>query len=799
MSEELGNSMKVAYLPDSFGSNSNLPQIISKTNNIGIINWRGWNEELINNSLFNLWEAEDGTKFPVYNLYKHGYFTGVDGLLKLYHSTWSKKENTIWDAKTNAKQYAKNYIEWLKNELEILKPLSESTGRRILIPIGSDQMPMIRGWKFIVEEMNNQDLENEYLLSDFEKFMQDVVNDNQVIENANIIKGQFRYGKTARAHKTITSSRYDIKQLSRLVENLLYGELEPISVMYKKMGGEYPSTVILEATKRLLSCHAHDSLGGCNTDETNRSIVSRLEAVKSIIEGQITLIKKRIASAVNLTNDEILLWNLKPVLGKIDFEICVNLLTQNFDIYDGDIKVNYSINNQKYFDNENFQVVDAANIKNFNYAKKKYVQTDLNATNFLFDENDGRFETIINFQLDMPSFGYKIISLKQLLGINEIVVNKISIAETKNFKLELKDNKINSIFVEDFFDFEATIDDGDTYDYSPLKNLNRNIAVLKKVMVQNIINNNISILSLKYFYLFNSGIKYYDSKEQILNVKFIIKDNYIDVKINLQNEMRNIRWRSIVKTNILKTKYSFADQCSSIQKRLIHDSKVKEAIENDWIDVPIEIESNESLVYLANEKNAFALFTKGNNEYQIIGSNDEKIALTLFRRVSLIGKRNLLYRRGRASGIDNYPHKTPDSNLNKHLEFNFGIASLNDTNKLNFMSKKFNLRSVYYQKQNINPFHFQGDTFVLSQRFIKTQLKNNSFLEINNADLLVQTALKESWDKNYFIIRYYNPTNKIIEIKSKNIVHECNLTEEISDKKNLSIKPNEVKTFAIKL
>jgi hypothetical protein len=74
--------------------------------------------------------------------------------------------------------------------------------------------------------------------------------------------------------------------------------------------------------------------------------------------------------------------------------------------------------------------------------------------------------------------------------------------------------------------------------------------------------------------------------------------------------------------------------------------------------------------------------TSGENNVEARNENDKTcIYLTLFRSVGYLGKRDLLYRPGRASGIDEYEVETPAAQLLTHLSFKIGwFTTEKDTN-----------------------------------------------------------------------------------------------------------------------
>lgn len=806
LSEQLGHSMKVAYLPDTFGFNANLPQLVQQTKNLGIINWRGAEDGLINHSLFNMWEADDGTKFPLYNLYQHGYYTGVGGLLKQYRSNWATNHLVEWSPKTKAKEHAQFYIDWVKPELEILKPLAASTGNRILIPVGSDQMPMARGWKAVVQAMNELDQEHEYILSDFESFMADLTTDETVMKNAQTVKGQFRYGKYARAHKTITSSRYDIKKFSRLTENMLYSELEPLAVIYEQLGGEYPHAIILEASKMLLQCHAHDSLGGCNTDETNRTILARLESARGLLEGQITLIKKRIADAIPLQNNQILLFNLLPNAQKREFTMDIYTKTPSFKLKDRDNEIEFGTVSQKYYNNKDFRIEkvtpqfiepDAVNVA---------AEGPSNATNLVLGDPEGRFGTTINFNLEMPGLGYKVLDLEPIAETlwqptinNEKLTNDFYELSFKNNEFQLYDKRTKTL-IENAFVFEAVIDHGDTYDFSPPADCLHNLATLQKATVVASQDVHLGILDCDLDFKLAAPSHHQILKNQKIKARFILNGSRIDCHLEMNNQNSDLRWRLLFKTDIHHSELSYADQCFAITSRKIVEPLVNQCQLEKWSDVPIEIEAMESLVYLQDETHRHAIFTSGNNEYQIIGQDAEIIAITLFRGVSYMGRRDLLYRGGRASGINDYAHPTPDSNLLTPLSFDLALYRSNADDNLNRLSKIWNQPTVYYQRQTLNQFLWKGDTFVLSQRPLPKQELTKELINLGtDFGQVVVSALKKSWDNKKVLLRVYNPTNKTLNLDHSAVIGTTDLMENPLSTNSAVLRPNEIRTLVLEL
>jgi len=70
--------------------------------------------------------------------------------------------------------------------------------------------------------------------------------------------------------------------------------------------------------------------------------------------------------------------------------------------------------------------------------------------------------------------------------------------------------------------------------------------------------------------------------------------------------------------------------------------------QSTWQEPPISIEPTQSYASLTDGKQGIAVIPQGVREYEVL--DDHMIRLTLFRTYGFMGKENLIYRPGRASG-----------------------------------------------------------------------------------------------------------------------------------------------------
>jgi alpha-mannosidase len=106
--------------------------------------------------------------------------------------------------------------------------------------------------------------------------------------------GEFKTPRYTRIHKTIGSVRYDIKKLNFEIEQFLLKKLEVVIAIAKAQGMTVHTELVDLAWKKILECHAHDSMGGCNSDATNADIMHRLSRRKKSVMAYTTWLSKKL-------------------------------------------------------------------------------------------------------------------------------------------------------------------------------------------------------------------------------------------------------------------------------------------------------------------------------------------------------------------------------------------------------------------------------------------------------------------------------------------------------------------------
>lgn len=283
-------------------------------------------------------------------------------------------------------------------------------------------------------------------------------------------------------------------------------------------------------------------------------------------------------------------------------------------------------------------------------------------------------------------------------------------------------------------------------------------------------------------------------------MKYIVKielrnnEELIRFKVNVENNAYSHRF-CVVFDSEIASKVSTADQVFGAIERPVRLKEMDVWEEEQWQEAPISIEPFQSYVSLNNENGGIALITDGVREYEIVGEDFSKIRLTLFRTFGFMGKENLLYRPGRASGESIV--ETPDAQLIGNIELEFSFYAFKN------QFEKENIAKI--SKEYLSPFTLYQFSEFLNGRLIfshrdeeKTLPKEYSLFEIDNENLIM-SAFKKAENTNEYIVRVFNPYLKN-ELKLLNLetFKSVKLDETTLDEKVTVLKPYEFKTFLIK-
>ncbi len=254
LGEEMGvKTVKIGYLPDSFGNISQMPQILAKCGIDSVVFGRG-----VTNIAEIVWESPDGSRVV------GGHFTH-----------WYNNANELPTDDNAAKEKAALMLERFNSASEINDYLGMN---------GCDHQPVQLNLSEALNTFNRvTDSDVEFIHSNLEDYMNAVKAD---ISRYPVISEEMAGQHTNGLATLIStaSARIYMKQKNWAAQNSLERMAEPFSVAAYLQGGEYPTDFLKYAWKLLLENHAHDSICGCSVDEVHAEVMTRLEKVTEVAD-----------------------------------------------------------------------------------------------------------------------------------------------------------------------------------------------------------------------------------------------------------------------------------------------------------------------------------------------------------------------------------------------------------------------------------------------------------------------------------------------------------------------------------
>ena len=737
--ESFGKYMNVGYVPDSFGQSGNMPQIYREFGIEDTLFWRGVSDDMVEHTDFN-WKGDDGsvvftTQIPF------GYYIGG----KIPEDP---KENDEF---------------WEKECLE--KAGGRSATRHIYFPNGFDQAPIRTNLPQLIKERNEKDPENEYVISCIEDYIKDVKSEKPELEE---VQGELVIAKHMRIHKSIFSSRSDLKVMNTQIQNYVTNVMEPLLTISYNLGNEYPHEAVAEIWKLLFENSAHDSIGSCISDTANEDVYVRYKQARDIAINLVELHSRLIATNVKNSADmTFTLINTLPQKREDTVIVKTYVPGGKFAIVDE------KGNNVDYTIIQSRDLTDyvLSQIITIDPSRKFYIPDHVFEVTMAIKANDVPALGYVQYSVDTEKDSHKEMEEKSVLE-NEYYTIEVA----KDGSLTIVDKKNNVTYKNQGILVENG-DDGDSFNYSPPR---KDLEVFS--------NESESSVKISGSDVYSQAVIHFDmvvpeNLEERAEGKVSVTmpvdmtvalrkgSKVIDFNVKVDNKGLSHRLCVVFDSQIISA-FNYADQQFGLIKRpnyyekemklymesMNNRSEKKTGIQelanwaNDqstWQEPPISIEPTQSYVSLTDGKTGVAVIPQGVREYEVL--DDSKIRLTLFRTYGFMGKENLIYRPGRASGERII--ETPAAQLLKQMEFNFGFTTyagdINDAD-IDTLAKQYDTNMEVYTYAE-----FLNGRLIFSQREIegKNDIVHSLFETEGN---LVVSAIKKAEEDDGYIIRLYN-------------------------------------------
>lgn len=740
--EDFGGYMNVGYVPDSFGQSGNMPQIYREFGIEDTLFWRGVSDDMVEHTDFN-WRGDDGsvvftTQIPF------GYYIGG---------------NIPEDA-----DQSENF--WQKECFE--KAGKRSATRHIYFPNGFDQAPIRKNLPDIIKQRNEKDPNNEYVISCVEDYIKDVKSEHPELEE---VAGELVIAKHMRIHKSIFSSRSDLKVLNTQIQNYVVNVLEPLLTLSYQLGNDYPHGPVADIWKLLFENAAHDSIGSCISDNANEDVYVRYKQAKDIALNLVELHSRLIATKIKSTKDVTLtLLNTLPQTRNDVIVFETYLPSDCFTLRD-----------------ENNKIVDYTIIEKQDLTQYVLSQTiQLNPSKKIFIPNKVYRALIAIDVKNVPALGYVQYGF-DLTEENEQELQSLSCLENEYYIITINQNGSLDIFdiaANYTYTNQAVLvengDDGDSFNYSPPR---QDLEVFSTESEFHYTINGSSLYQqakINYTMVIPANLEKRAQKEVDVNLPVTLEvglrkgSKTIDFNVIVDNKGLSHRLCVLFDSHLV-TKFNYADQqFGSIKRPNVYEKEMELYLKglgnqkevdtskviqlanwaNDqstWQEPPISIEPTQSYVSLTDGTRGIAVMPQGVREYEVIGEDGNTIRLTLFRTYGFMGKENLVYRPGRASGEKII--ETKDAQLLKQMNFQFGFTTytgdINDAN-IDILAKEYNTPIQVYEYAD-----FLNGRLIFAQEDVEQTLDNKKSLFETKGQLVV-SAVKKCENRKGYIIRLYN-------------------------------------------
>lgn len=710
--EPFGDAMMIGYLPDSFGQSAQMPQIL---NGFGIrhaIFWRGISERHGTDKTEFYWASPDGSRVLT-QLFPLGYAIG----------------KYLPEDEVKLKERMDKYFAVLDRG---------ATTDHIVLPNGHDQMPIQQNIFTVMEKLRALYPDRQFFLSRYEHLFAQVEK-NPALQT---VKGEFLDGKYARVHRSIYSTRMDIKAANARIENKITNILEPMASLAYRLGFEYHHGLIELIWKEIMKNHAHDSIGCCCSDKVHREILHRFFEAEERADQLIRFYQRRIVDAMDAptTFDRLTAFNLLPYERE---EVVTTTLISKL---------------------KSFKLVDdqSRNIP-FEVLSSEIIDPGLIDRQIVHYGNyDPFIKYRVQFRDRLPSMGYKTYFVTEWNQPMSHSVAPAQAVETDFYRITVKPNGTLNLFdKQSRREFQGLLlledggDDGDEYDYSPLPG--EQLLYSDQVQAQVDIRQNsmAAVIDIRYAFpvpgdLERRKAQVIDSQVSIhFTVTAFKQKPVLEVQFEIENQAKDHRLRALIPTGIASA-FSVADNQFGAIQRAVQDPAMAVWEQERWDERPDSIYPMISFVGLSNLDYGVAVLTNSTREYEIVGAAQDTIAVTLFRSIGFLGKEELLRRPGRPSGIK---METPDSQMLGRINLEFGITThLQSTLKANVarMAREYLTPIQCYNK-------IPHDAMKLNPAQLKTPTHFSLLREVQPAVAL--STLKKAEKGTELLLRFYNATD----------------------------------------
>ncbi|HDR2689051.1 TPA: mannosylglycerate hydrolase [Enterobacter ludwigii] len=762
---EFGEPMKIGYLPDSFGMSGQLPHIYNGFGITRTLFWRGCSERHGTDKTEFLWQSADGSEVTAQVL-PLGYAIG---------------------------KYLPEDEAGLRKRLDTWLTLLEnaSVTKEILLPNGHDQMPLQQNIFAVMDTLRKMYPQRKFVMSRFEEVFEHIEAHRDELAT---LKGEFIDGKYMRVHRTIGSTRMDIKIAHARIENKIVNILEPLAALAWMLGFEYHHGLLEKMWKEILKNHAHDSIGCCCSDKVHRDIMARFALAEDMADNLTRFSMRKIVDNMPQSEaDKLVMFNLMPWPREEVINTTLRLRASQFRLRD-----------------------DKGNEIPCFIRRAREIDPGLIDRQIV---HYGNYDPFMEFDIQicqiLPAMGYRTLYIEPQAPEKRLPARAKTDALLENafWQIDINDDgtlrlrdKESGLIYDRVLEIEEGSDDGDEYDYSPSREEWRltsahgqhHVEVIQEAWQSRaVIQHRIAVPA-------NLAERSARLRNGALAVEFEVTLSHnsrrVDVVARLDNQADDHRVRVLIPTPFMTQQVLSDTQFGSIT-RPVRDDAMANWQEEGWKEAPVPVWNLLNYAVLQQERNGLALFTEGLREFEVVGEAEKAFALTLLRGVGVLGKEDLLLRPGRPSGIK---MAVPDSQLRGRLDCRFSLLSFSGSPENASVAQQAKAWLTPVQCYNKIPW----DAMKLNRAPFSTP-DRYSLLTLSPTGC-VMSAIKKAEDREALILRLFNPSESVscdVSLSWNQALKGCcetDLNEQVltgrGEEKGITglFRPGQSRTFSLK-
>jgi len=729
IADRFGARMNCGYLPDVFGYNSQIPQILRGFSIDNAQVYRGVGPEVKSTEF--LWKSPDGSTVLATYL-PFGYWNFVLGDME------------------NEENYA----------ITIIKMEKLAATKNILLLNGSDHCYPDPHLPEKLDHLRKSMPDAEVIHSNLPSYVRAVRTDIDVAKLI-VVEGELRKNRPARITPGVISTRVYLKQMNRRVETLLERYAEPLSVASWLIGGVYDRGLFTVAWKNLLLNHPHDSICGCSVDDVHREMIERFTAAEQIGTGMVSRAIANLSAKIDTLGKQgipVIVFNTLDKR-RSDVVTCDAILKRSGELALIDCNGN-QVEAVVLFGSES-----RAALKRIPGLEHGGASSGGEGLGFAAEApSQGQKKVILQFiGRDIPSCGWKTYWIVQrgekrmehhLRVGDHFIENEFYHVEVLDHgELKIIDKETNAVFKDAHYFLDGS-DAGDEYNYSPA--LFDEIVDSRRFSARWKITSKFPVkvsLRVSYMMLLPIALKS-DRKSRSLKLRryFINSEimmyegvRRIDFETEINNCVKDHRLRVAFDTPI-KSGFSCAHSPFDCVKRPLFVSEEARILGHppqllSGQEVEVATFPQSAFVDVSDGNMGACLINRGLPEYEVLPPDEgggARILLTLLRGVGWLSRRDLLTRRAGAGPMI----ETPGAQCLGRHTFSYSLY----------------LHKGYYDTSDaVHVAIAHNAPMIAEQTYIhKGELSNTADIVSIDGDSIVMSSLKLAESRDQAVLRLYN-------------------------------------------